>query len=204
VDNAVFKPVATVYNKILPWFVRKGVNNFFKNINTIPTIINDMLQGSLYHTAADTTRLVVNTTLGIGGLIDVATAGGVAPHKEDFGLTLDRWGYKSSAYFVIPILGPSTVRDTIGLVMDYNVFNIYLFLPWRINFALWAINAVDVRAQLLEFDDVLKQASLDPYTFQRNAYLQHRAAVIAENDADLDGKAPGEIGNDSLADSYVP
>lgn len=190
-DKILLKPVATVYRKVLPAPVTKGVSNFFTNIDTIPTIINDALQGKLFHLCADTTRFIVNSTLGVGGLFNIASYDpALTAHNEDFGLTLAYWGYKSSNYLVLPFFGPSTIRDTIGIPVDYGLFSVYTYLPPRVSYPMLGLYYLNRRAQLLDFDDVIKQAALDPYSFQRNAYLQYRAARIAANEEDNNDTTP--------------
>ncbi|MGB8285782.1 MAG: VacJ family lipoprotein [Candidatus Aquirickettsiella gammari] len=181
-DKIFFKPVATVYKTILPWPITKGIGNFFSNLEQVPTIINDLLQGEFYDATSDTWRLLINTTVGIGGLVDVASKIDLPSHHRDFGLTLAKWGYTSSAYLVLPILGPRTVRDAVAWPINYGVFSVYLYIndiAWR-NGLTWA-SFVNARAQLLDFDQTIKQASFDPYVFQRNAYLQRRNYVIRKN-----------------------
>jgi len=181
VDTYVFKPVAKTYKYILPYRVREGVTNFFDNLATIPTIVNDLLQLQFYQATSDTWRLFFNTTFGIGGLFDVASRIGLEPNEEDFGITLAKWGYKNSAFFVLPLLGPSTVRDAIGIGVDYYFFSVYPHInsvPLRTSLLL--LNAVNTRASFLEFEDVAEIAALDPYVFERNAYLQNRRYKIKE------------------------
>lgn len=181
-DKVFFRPIATVYKTILPWPVTKGISNFFSNLEQVPTIINDVLQANFYAATADTWRLFINTTIGLGGFIDVASRIDLPAHTQDFGLTLAKWGYKSSAYLVVPILGPRTVRDTISWPINYGVFSVYPYIndiAWRNG--LTAGSFVNARAQLLDFDQTLKQVSFDPYVFQRNAYLQRRSYLIQQN-----------------------
>ncbi len=180
-DRAILKPVATVYTKVLPHPLRQGVGNFFDNLAQIPTIINDLLQAKLKYTVSDSMRLILNSTIGIGGLFDVATHMGIAPHSEDLGLTLAQWGYHSSAYFIIPLLGPSTLRDAGGMVPNYYFFTVYPHINIIPRYALLALNGIDTRAQFLDYDNTLQMAAVDPYAFQRDAYLQHRAFLIAQN-----------------------
>ncbi len=181
-DKIAFKPIAQLYQNILPPPVTKAIGNFFSNLNLVPTVANDILQGNAHETLSDTWRFFFNSTAGVGGLFDVASHMGLPPHSEDMGLTFAKWGYKESSYFVIPILGPSTVRDTIGIPIDYEVLSVY---PYITNVALRntlvGTNFVNRRAQLLKFDNVMAQAALDPYTFERNAYLQHRSYLINKN-----------------------
>jgi phospholipid-binding lipoprotein MlaA len=182
-DKVFFKPVATVYKTIVPRPVTKGVGNFFSNLEQVPTIINDLLQANFYAATSDTWRFVINTTIGIGGFVDVASHMDLPAHSQDFGLTLAKWGYRSSAYLVVPILGPRTIRDTVAWPINYGVFSVYPYIndiAWRNG--LTAGSFVNARAQLLEFDQTIKQASFDPYVFQRNAYLQRRNYLIQQNE----------------------
>ena len=118
-------PVATLYNKIMPKPLATGLTNFYNNVDTIPTIINDILQGNYHQMASDTWRFAINTTIGIGGLVDVASRLGLDPHLEDFGLTLAHWGHKNSNYLVLPFVGPTTVRDGIALPINYYTMTPY-------------------------------------------------------------------------------
>lgn len=181
-DTIFFKPIATVYKIVLPWPVTKGISNFFSNLEQVPTIINDLLQANFYDATTDTWRLLINTTVGIGGFVDVASYINLPAHSQDFGLTLAKWGYRSSAYFVVPILGPRTVRDAISWPINYGVFSVYPYIndiSWRNG--LSAGSFINARAQLLDFDQTIRQASFDPYVFQRNAYLQRRNYLIRQN-----------------------
>lgn len=198
-DCAVIKPVAKGYNKVLPSPIKKGVANFFNNLSSIGTIFNDILQGNAQHAGADTTRFLVNTTFGIGGLIDVASygRGKIPAHTEDTGLTFAKWGWKCSNYLVLPFFGPSTVRDTVALPIDYEAFSPYAYLPGglisfmpvlfnvdsSIGYYAFGLNVVNKRSQLLDYENVINTVSIDEYTFIRTAYLQSRAAAIAQNDA---------------------
>jgi len=179
IDKVIIKPVATVYQTILPSFVRTRVTNFFNNIDLIPTVINDGLQGNTYNLGRDTWRFVINTTIGIGGLWDVATKINLPPHHEDFGLTLGKWGYQNSTYLVLPLLGPSTVRDTVGIPADY-FSSPYAYMDDDTAYPLMGLDLVNSRANLLNYDNVLKQA-FDPYVAVRNGYLQRRDAKIKAN-----------------------
>lgn len=181
-DKVIFKPVATAYNTVLPWPAKKGASNFFSNLNMIPTVINDILQGNIHNTASDTWRFIINSTVGIGGLVDVASSIGLPSHSEDLGLTLAKWGYKNSNYLVLPIFGPSTVRDAVALPVDYQITSVYPYIdPLSLRYSLISLNFTSVRAQLLDYEGVINQASFDPYAFQRNAYLQRRAYLIRQN-----------------------
>jgi len=182
VDDYFLKPIATAYKTILPWPLTKGISNFYSNLNQIPIICNDLLQFELYQATSDSWRFAINSTIGIFGLVDVASHIGLEKNTEDFGLTLAKWGYNSSAYLVLPILGPSTVRDAIGLPVDYELFSVYPQIASADRrHILLGLNIINQRANLLEYDDVMKHAALDPYSFQRNAYLQRRAYLIEQN-----------------------
>lgn len=177
-DVVVLKPVAKVYKAVLPSPVRLGVNNFYNNIALIPTIANDLLQAEGNLAIKDTWRLFVNSTLGIGGIFDPASRIGLPPHRNDLGLTFAKWGNKQSPYIVIPFLGPSTIRDGMGMLFDYSLFTPYPYLSSdAIVFALMGVRYVDLRAQMLETDPLMDEA-MDRYSFMRDAYLQHRSYLI--------------------------
>lgn len=190
-DKAIFKPVAQAYKFILPKFATKAVSNFFSNLYQIPTIINDLLQAKFYYATQDTWRFGINSTLGVGGLIDLAEKMGLPERQQDFGLTLAQWGYKNSNYLVVPIIGPRTVRDAVAWCVDYCAFSVYPYLIPRNSYLSWGLIAgafIDQRAQLLDFDETMKQAALDPYVFTRNAYLQRRDYLIKQSETDTEPK----------------
>jgi phospholipid-binding lipoprotein MlaA len=178
-DRGVAKPVAKAYVKVTPAPVRTGFGNFFRNLTYPTVIVNDLLQLKVKGFATDTTRLVVNTTLGIGGLFDPATQFGLPAGDEDFGQTLGRWGVPPGPYVVLPFLGPSNVRDTVGFVGDqFTDPKSYV----SNNYAYWGLTGmslVDQRAELLATDDVLARA-FDPYAFMRNAYLERREYQVKD------------------------
>ncbi len=181
-DNAVLKPVATFYNKLLPKPLNKGIKNFYNNIQNIPTVFNDVLQGNFYQSGSDAWRLILNSTVGILGFFDVATEMGLEPNQEDFGLTLAQWGYKNSNYLVLPFFGPSTPRDAIGLPVDYYAFSIYPYInPIRTRYAIYGLGVIARRADLLSYQNMMDQISIDKYAFLRDAYLQRRAYLIQRN-----------------------
>lgn len=181
-DKLILKPVATLYIKIIPKPLSKGLSNFYNNIDTIPTVANDFLQANFYQGTSDAWRLVINSTVGIVGFFDVATPMGLEPNKEDFGLTLAQWGYRKSNYLVLPFLGPGTVRDQIGWPINYYFLTIYPYIyPVEQRNQLYFTGLVVKRAELLRYQNVLEEASLDDYTFIRNAYLQRRAYQLERN-----------------------
>jgi phospholipid-binding lipoprotein MlaA len=182
VDKLILKPAATLYSKIVPKPLSKGLSNAFNNIDTIPTVINDLLQANFYQAANDFWRLALNSTVGILGFFDLASTIGLEPNKEDFGLTLAQWGYKNSNYLVLPFLGPGTVRDQIGRPINYQFFTIYPYIyPIRTRYEFYFSSFVVKRAELLHYQNVLGQASLDDYTFVRDAYMQRRTYQMQRN-----------------------
>lgn len=181
-DKFVLKPIATVYNAIMPKPLNEGVHNFFLNIGNLPNIANDILQFNFYQMASDTWRLGINTTIGIGGLFDVAGRIGLKPYANDFGLTLATWGYKNSNYLVLPFFGPNTIRDALGIPVDYYGFSIYPHIrSWKARYEIYGLSVIDRRAQLLQYQEVFEEVSLDKYIFVRNAYMQRRAYQIEQN-----------------------
>lgn len=181
-DIYLFKPVAELYNAIIPIPLNKGIHNFFNNLGEVPTIINDLLQLNMYQMSKDVARLGINSTMGIGGLFDMATRMNLPYFQNDFGLTLAAWGYKDSNYLVLPFLGSNTIRDgLIGIPVDYFEFTVYPYIePPARRFQLLTLFVVDHRANLLQFEPVLEEAAIDKYVFMRNAYMQHRAFQIEQ------------------------
>lgn len=185
-DKVLIKPGAVTYDRIVPWPAQKGISNFFSNIEEIPTVANDLLQFNLAHAISDTWRFAINTTVGIGGLLDVASHMGLPNHKEDFGLTLAKWGVKRSPYIVLPILGPSTVRDAVAFPINYQYMTIWPYVnPQKLRYGLLLLHATDLRAELLPSDKLMAE-SFDPYIFVRDAYLQKRTNDIENNQTHKD------------------
>lgn len=180
-DRAFFRPIAKVYDAVLPWPVKKGVRNFFGNLNDLTSVANELLQMHFAQAVADLARIVINTTIGIGGLFDVATYLGLEKDKEDFGLTLASWGSTATPYIILPFLGPYTLRDFVGMPVDYFLFGVWPYIPWdSLRYGLQGISLVQYRASLLAGDEIVDQA-FDPYVFIRDAYLQRRAYLVKEN-----------------------
>jgi phospholipid-binding lipoprotein MlaA len=171
-DRAIARPVARTYQRT-PRFLQTGIRNVFDNVDTTIVMLNDLLQGQLRAFGSDTGRLLLNTTLGIGGLFDPATAVGIAKNDRDFGQTLGKWGVKSGPYLVLPFLGPCDTRDTAGRVVDtFSTPRSYIHNPYW-EYGTYLVEKVDARARLLGTDQALDSA-YDPYAFMRNAYLQYR------------------------------
>ena len=186
VDKAIMKPVATVYKDVLPQPVRTGVGNFFGNLGDAWSFVNNVLQAKPEGALHSFWRVVVNTTIGLGGVLDPASEMNLERHREDFGQTLGRWGAESGPYLVLPILGPSTLRDTIALPVDYLGRPQAQIQDVPVRNSLTVLEVIDTRARLLGVEQLLNQAALDPYTFQRDAFLQKRASDIH------DGNPPEE------------
>jgi phospholipid-binding lipoprotein MlaA len=214
VDKAVLRPVARGYEKVTPHFVRTGVSNFFDNLNYPVVIVNDLLQAKFILAGRDTGRLLMNTTLGIGGLLDPASSAGLNKTSNDFGLTLHRWGAGKGPYFVIPFLGPSDVRDGLGRIPDsFGNPASYITHYWEVHYGLWGLNLLDTRYRLLPLDGPLDSA-YDPYLFMKNAYLQRRdfqenggqGSPNTESDADklLDQATQDEEQSPPLAPGVPP
>jgi phospholipid-binding lipoprotein MlaA len=194
IDEAVLKPVATAYRDVVPQIVRTGVSNVLGNIGDIWSAANHLLQGKLQDGLEMGMRVVTNTFFGLGGLLDPATEMGLTRRSEDFGQTLGRWGVGTGPYLVLPFLGPSTVRDSAGLVVDRSANSQVLPLSSNEQYGMSALELLSVRASLLGATKLLDQVALDRYSFLRDAYLARR------RDAVYDGAAPMESFEDDAAD----
>jgi len=178
-DRAVAKPVARTYVRVVPQPVRTGVTNIFANLNTPTVLINDALQGKFLAAANDLGRFLLNTTVGVGGVLDPATAAGLDRNDEDFGQTLGHWGVHAGPFIELPILGPSDLRDAPGRLVDtYTNPRQYIKNDW-IKYGLYLPDFIDRRAALLPLDDTLKN-TFDPYAFVRDAYLARRAYLVSD------------------------
>lgn len=187
-DRAVLQPVATTYTEVVPTPVRTGVSNFFGNLGDAWSFVNNTLQLKGEPAMSSFFRFAVNSTFGLGGLLDVATEMRLERHKQDFGLTLHHWGVPSGPYLVLPLLGPSTLRDTAAMPVDgYGNLASHLS-PSSHSYALYSLKAIDTRAGLLQASDLLGTAALDPYSMMRDVYLSSRN--------------PGQQGDGTLNDDY--
>ena len=186
VDGLVIKPAAEFYRAMVPSFVRTGVGNFFSNINDVIVALNNLLQGKIPEAINDLGRILVNTTLGVFGVLDPATELGVEKHNEDFGQTLGYWGLGDGPYLVLPFLGPSSLRDAVGWVGDVYSWPVSYLKPNRDRNALIGLRLVHGRSELLEASQILETAALDPYEFVRDGYLQRRRNQV------YDGNPPEE------------
>jgi phospholipid-binding lipoprotein MlaA len=184
VDDKVLKPVATGYVDVIPDLVRTAIGNFFGNIGDVWTAVNNYLQGKPRDGTNDLARVVLNSTFGIVGLIDVATPAGLVQHEEDFGQTLGVWGVKSGPYLILPILGASTVRDGLVRPLDLYADPITQINGAGVENSLRALRLVDDRATLLYSTRMMEDAALDPYLFVRDAYLQRRESRVRDGKSD--------------------
>ncbi len=197
-DRAVLKPVATAYRDHVPEFVRTGVDNALENLGYPTVILNQLLQGKLLEGLQDTARFALNSTLGLGGLLDPASRAGLDRHDEDFGQTLGRWGVPSGPYLVIPLLGPSTARDTPTRYVDARTRaddllddEVDLFREDAYEIGIGVLTAINTRAELLDLDEMRAEA-FDDYAFVRDAWLQRREYAVHDGEVDepLDDEQP--------------
>ena len=196
-DRAIARPVARAYVRVVPHPIRTGVSNFFDNLNTPTVMINDALQGKLLAAANDLGRFVLNSTVGLAGILDPATPAGLAHNDEDFGQTLGHWGVHPGPFVELPILGPSDVRDATSKVVDTYTNPRQYINNSTVSYALYLPYLVDKRAALLSLDETLAHV-YDPYAFVRDAYLQRRAYLVS------DGKITDEPLIDPGADDPAP
>jgi len=194
-DRAVLKPIAKGYTKALPAGLRESVFNFFSNLGYPTVFINALLQGKFTQGVEDTARFVFNSTLGIGGLFDVSTGFGLARHKEDFGQTLAVWGVGPGAYLDLPLLGPNSVRSAIAIPADAYTSILTYVQANSVQLPLEGTEIVDKRARLSSAIKLRDESALDPYIFQREAYLQHRRNLIYDGNPPLQG-IDGELNGD--------
>lgn len=192
VDKAAVKPLAKGYQKIIPEGPRLCASNMFSNLGEPYTAVNNLLQGKPKAMFQDIGRLLINSTLGIGGCVDVASQWGIPKHHEDFGQTLAVWGVPSGPYVVLPVLGPSTVRDALSKPVDFlaNPIGYITHVPLRNS--LQGYKMLNTRSNLLEATDTLEESALDPYVMVRDAWLQRRLAQIKDEDGGYEQTNPSE------------
>lgn len=189
-DRTLLRPVAETYVEFTPAPVRRGISNFFHNLSDVRSAASNLLQLKINNTLSDVSRVLINSTLGIAGLFDVASTADIPRQDEDIGQALGYWGLEPGPYLVLPLLGPSTVRDTVGLVGDWAVNPMSGVSHDELRAAMVATDIVNTRANLLSASDLLEQAALDPYAFLRDAYLQRRLSQV------YDGNPPEDFDPD--------
>ncbi len=183
-DQVLLKPVAKGYSNYAPDFIQTTIGNFFGNLADVWTAVNNFLQGNPREGIQDTGRVAVNTVFGVAGLADVATKLGLPKHQEDFGQTLGVWGVKPGPYVMLPLFGPSTMRDALAKPLDLYADPLNLSTRSDVEYSLRAVRLVDDRARLLPTTDMIEKVALDPYQFVRDAHFQRREAKV--NDANSD------------------
>lgn len=212
-DKTVMTPVAKGYRFAVPQPARDMVTNFFSNVGDVYNFANNLLQLEVTAAVQDLMRLTINTFLGVGGLVDFATPAGLPKHSQDFGVTLGKWGVPDGPYLVLPVLGPSTVRDSVGLAGNMFIDPTSYISPNWVSYSIYGVRIVNTRANLLDASNLLEAAALDPYSFTRDAYLARRKYLInggAAGNAALpnyeedDGSANGASGANAQPKPAAP
>jgi phospholipid-binding lipoprotein MlaA len=186
VDGALIKPIAQAYVRDAPTLVQTGISNFFGNIDDFFTGVNDALQGNGNRAGDAFGRVLLNSTFGLGGIFDLASMAGITKDKNDFGLTLGKWGAPDGAYLFVPLFGPTTVRDGTGAIIRIVASPTGYIDSTALSDSIWGLNYLDTRSQALQAEGVLDTAAIDRYRFLRNAYLRARRYQL------YDGKPPPE------------
>lgn len=176
-DTHIAQPIAKGYQKVTPQPMRQAISNFFSNLGDVSNFANDLLQLKITDATEDLMRLAMNTTFGLGGLIDFATPAGLPKHHQDFGLTMGHYGVPAGPYLVLPLFGPSSIRDGIGMGVDVK-FNLLNYIEPAVRNPMYIAQFISTRADLLGATDLLQQAALDKYSFVRDAYRQQRQSMI--------------------------
>lgn len=184
VDQVALKPAATAYKKVTPEFVQTGVNNFFSNLGDLWTGVNNVLQGKPKQGLSDFGRFGLNSTVGMLGVFDPATSAGLQKHREDFGQTLGVWGIPSGPYLMLPVLGPSNVRDTAAFPIDWEGDPWSYKDPVRWRNTGTVVRVIDQRAVLLDASNLLEEAALDRYEFIRDGFFQRRESQVRDGASD--------------------
>ena len=185
-DKHLIKPIAEGYVSITPAPVRSAVTNFFNNLAYLNVVLHSFLQGKLSQGFSDAGRFVMNSTLGLGGLFDVATDAGLERHQEDFGQTLATWGVDRGSYLYLPVRGPNTVRNLPDIATSLFT-NPAFYISGAVLFPVTALNVINIRANLLDATAIRDEAAVDPYSFTREAYLQQREYLIHDGNPPTEG-----------------
>ena len=192
-DDYFMKPISKGYQWVTPSFVDRGVTNFFSNVDDINVVINDMLQAKFLQSGSDVGRLLLNTTVGVGGFVDVASMVDLPKHNEDWDQTFGSWGIPSGPYLVMPFIGPSTPRGVIGAAGDSASNPINWVNPAAIPYGAGALRTIDMRADMLSATKIADEASVDRYEFIRNAYFQQRNYQIFDGNPPLPEEMEQEL-----------
>ena len=186
--DVVIKPVAKGYDTVAPAPVKTGIGNFFGNLQDIWTAFNNFLQGKGGSGLSDVGRVLINTTLGIGGVFDVASEMGFEKHAEDFGQTLGKWGVADGPYLYWPLIGPRTTRDSFGWLVDAAADPVWRVDDVALRNSLVGVHFIDLRASLLPTDKVVEQAAFDKYSYIRDAYLQSSRSAVRDGNPEKEGE----------------
>jgi phospholipid-binding lipoprotein MlaA len=200
IDRAVLRPVARGYRKVVPEPVRRGVGNFFGNVGDAWSAINHFLQGKAEPGLEMTMRFATNSVFGLAGLLDVASEAGLERQEEDFGQTLGRWGLRAGPYLVVPLLGPSSVRDAAALPVDLRASPSFAVGDDATTAALFTLRVIDTRARLLDATRLLDELAFDPYSFTRDAYLARRRSLVYDGNPPEDDGAEDDDAEDDDPD----
>ena len=199
-DTVILKPATVIYRGVIPGPAQTGVRNAFSNLAEMPSFANNVLQGNVQHATVTFFRFAINSTFGLLGLFDVASHMGLKKHKEDFGLTLARWGDKDSPFVVVPFFGPSTMRDALGMPVDLFAFSLYPHIKSvKLRNGLLTARIINKRASFLELEGFVTQVALDRYAFERDAYLQYRRKMVMHNEGLVE---PDSATADSVNDPF--
>ena len=205
-DRAIAKPIAEGYKNVVPEIARTGVTNFFSNLEDVWILVNNLFQGKVESALDDMARVLVNSTVGLFGIVDIASDLGIAKHNEDFGQTLGRWGVGSGPYLVLPFLGSSTLRDALGMgLMDMqgDIVRQLKHVPTRNT--LLATRIINTRANFLDVSRIVEEAALDKYIYVRDAHLQRRRSLIYDGSPPRDtSAAAGEEADSATASAAEP
>lgn len=177
IDKHFIRPISTQYDRVIPSWSKNRVTDFFRNFSGLNDAFNDALQGHVEWALYDVWRFVFNSTFGFLGFFDISTMTGLPEHYQTFGLTMAHYGYTSSRYVVLPLLGSTTIRDGLGMIVDYSIFSPWSFFSVEEDMELYSIDMINYRAQTLDMDRFLDQA-FDPYIFTKDAYLQYIDALM--------------------------
>jgi len=202
-DRAIAKPVAKGYVKVTPRVIRTGISNAYSNLDTVPTVINDLLQGKFRQAGHDSARFLMNSTLGLGGLFDPASAAGLDSNDEDLGQTLGKWGMKAGPYLMLPVLGPSSARDAFSRAADTYLEPVWYLEDDSTRYWIRFGDLLDQRAGLLELDAQLER-SYDRYAFIRNAWIQRREYQVKDGDVDDQSQELEDEFKDDPVSSHTP
>jgi phospholipid-binding lipoprotein MlaA len=203
-DRIVLKPVATLYRDKVPPLVRTSVSNFFGNLGDAWSAVNSLLQFRLQDAEENLARFHLNTMFGVFGLFDLASDLNIERHREDFGQTLGRWGVPPGPYVVLPLLGPSTLRDAAARPVDMHYDLVTKISPEYARDLTWVVRTVDQRSNLLRVGSLLEEAALDKYAFTRDAYLQRRKSEVFDREEDRERETPPPLPDESLEPPEAP